>query len=225
MSVTTVPAICKDLDGDDRWLSIHKRFVAECKEKDPDVMFIGDCILESLQFTDYWNQHFVPMHCLNFSIRTDRTQNILWRLQNGELENVRPKAVVLHAGTNNIGDTAEEVVEGILELVRTIRQKLSDVYIILPTLLPRGQQPNSLRDKNDQVNRLLREHCVGINKVQIVAIDGGLIQSDGTISHHDMFDYLNLTNVGCKKVFEPVCDLLHQILTENEKEHDLTPSE
>ncbi|XP_035892696.1 platelet-activating factor acetylhydrolase IB subunit beta homolog isoform X2 [Anopheles stephensi] len=225
MNVTTLPAICKDLDGDDRWLSIHKRFVAECKEKDPDVMFIGDCILESLQFTDYWNQQFVPMHCLNFSIRSDRTQNILWRLQNGELENVRPKAIVLHAGTNNIGDTAEEVTEGILELVRTIRQKLPDVYIILPTLLPRGQQPNELRDKNGQVNRLLRERCFGINKVQIVTVDNGLIQSDGTISHHDMFDYLNLTNVGCKKVFEPVCDLLHQILTENERERDLTPSE
>uniref|UniRef100_A0A182U1L6 SGNH hydrolase-type esterase domain-containing protein n=1 Tax=Anopheles melas TaxID=34690 RepID=A0A182U1L6_9DIPT len=135
MSATTLPAICKDLDGDDRWLSIHKRFVAECKEKDPDVMFIGDCILESLQFTDYWNQHFVPMHCLNFSIRTDRTQNILWRLQNGELDNVRPKAIVLHAGTNNIGDSSEEVTEGILELVRTIRQKLPDVYIILPVIL------------------------------------------------------------------------------------------
>lgn len=64
-----------------------------------------------------------------------------------------------------------------------------------------------------------------MDKVQIVAVDGGLIQSDGTISHHDMFDYLNLTNVGSKKVFEPVWDLLHQILTENEKERDLTPSE
>ncbi|XP_052860130.1 platelet-activating factor acetylhydrolase IB subunit beta homolog [Anopheles cruzii] len=225
MTSTTVPEICKDLDGDDRWLSIHKRFVAECKEKDPDVMFIGDCVLESLQFTDYWNQQFVPMHCLNFSICTDRTQNILWRLQNGELDNVQPKAVVLHAGTNNIEDTADAVTDGILELVRTIRQKLPDAYIVLPTLLPRGQQPNRLRDKNEQVNRMLRERCVGLCKVQIVSVDGGLIQTDGTISHHDMFDYLNLTNVGCKKVFEPIWDLLHQILTENEKERDLTPSE
>ncbi|XP_055524471.1 platelet-activating factor acetylhydrolase IB subunit beta homolog [Wyeomyia smithii] len=225
MSSTTTPTICKDLDGDDRWLSIHKRFVQECKEKDPDVMFIGDGILESLQFTDYWNSHFVPMHCLNFSIRTDCTQNVLWRLQNGELESVKPKVIVLHVGTNNIGDSAEEVAEGVLQIVATIRNKLPEVYIVIPTLLPRGQQPNALRDKNSTVNRLLKERCVGMNKVQMVCVDGGLIQSDGTISHHDMFDYLNLTNVGCKKVFEPVWDLLHQILTENEKERDLTPSE
>uniref|UniRef100_A0A1Q3F0T0 Putative attractin and platelet-activating factor acetylhydrolase n=1 Tax=Culex tarsalis TaxID=7177 RepID=A0A1Q3F0T0_CULTA len=225
MASTTVPTICKDLDGDDRWLAVHKRFVQECKEKDPEVMFIGDCVLESLQFTDFWNSHFVPLHCLNFSIRHDRTQNVLWRLQNGELENVRPRVIVLHVGTNNIGDSAEEVAEGVLAIVATIRSKLAGVYVVIPTLLPRGHQPNPLRDKNAAVNGLLKERCAGMDKVQIVSVDGGLIQSDGTISHHDMFDYLNLTNVGSKKVFEPVWDLLHQILTENEKERDLTPSE
>lgn len=132
MSSTTIPTICKDLDGDDRWLSVHKRFVQECKEKDPDVMFIGDCILESLQFTDFWNSHFVPMHCLNFSIRNDRIQNVLWRLQNGELDNVKPKVVVLHVGTNNISDSADEVAEGVLEVAKTIRNKLPDVYVVIP---------------------------------------------------------------------------------------------
>ena len=63
------------------------------------------------------------------------------------------------------------------------------------------------------------------DKIQAVQIDKGLIQLDGTISHHDMFDYLNLTNTGCKKVFEPIYDLLSQILNENEPEKDLTPSE
>lgn len=48
---------------------------------------------------------------------------------------------------------------------------------------------------------------------------------DDSISHHDMFDYKNLTNTGAKKVFEPVHDLLSQILNENEQERDLTPSE
>lgn len=65
----------------------------------------------------------------------------------------------------------------------------------------------------------------GTNKVQTVQIGKGLVQADGTISHHDMFDYLNLTNTGYKKVFEPIYDLLSQILNENEPEKDLTPSE
>lgn len=95
------------------------------------------------------------------------------------------------------------------------------------TLLPRGQQPNKLREKNLEVNKLIAERFSTNrkDKVQIVQIDKGLVQADGTISHHDMFDYLNLTNAGYKKVFEPIYDLLSQILNENEPEKDLTPSE
>ena len=112
-----------------------------------------------------------------------------------------------------------------MEIIKAIRSKFQDVYIVFPTLIPRGHLPNKLRDKNAAVNSILKEKCAGMSKVQIVVVDNGLIQSDGTISHHDLHDFLNLTNAGCKKVFEPVCDLLNQILTENEPEKDLTPSE
>lgn len=95
----------------------------------------------------------------------------------------------------------------------------------MQTLLPRGQRPNQLREKNEQINNLMAEKCIGMNRVQTVNIDKGLIQTDQTISQHDMFDYLNLTNACSKRVFEPVFDLLTQILNENEAEKDLTPSE
>lgn len=141
--------------------------------------------------------------------------------------------IVLHIGTNNIKNSAEEISEGIIKIIEIIREKHSEVWIILPTLLPRGNQPNKLREKNDKVNQLLTIKCSsssslsGLKKVQIVPIHKGIVLSDGTISHHDMFDYLHLTNAGAKKVFEPILDLLTQILTENEPEKELalTPSE
>lgn len=71
----------------------------------------------------------------------------------------------------------------------------------------------------------MAEKLTGMPRTQVVSIDKGLVQNDQTISHHDLFDYLNLTNAGAKKIFEPVCDLLQQILSENETEKDLTPSE
>ncbi|KAG4067213.1 hypothetical protein HA402_000204 [Bradysia odoriphaga] len=225
MNPCAVPTEIKDTDADNRWMSIHNRFLSECREKDPDVIFIGDCIFETLQHTETWNLYFAPLHCLNFSIYQDQTQNVLWRLQNGELDNVKPKIVVLLVGTNNVHNTAEEVAEGILEIVKTIRDKLADSYIVLPTLLPRGHQPNTCRNRNNSVNHLIAEKCAGMKRVQTVCIDKGLIQTDGTISHHDMFDYLNLTTTSTKKVFEPLFDLLSQILHENEPEKDLTPSE
>lgn len=203
----------------------HKRFLSECREKDPDVIFLGDGILETLQYTEMWNQFFAPLHCLNFSIRNDLVQNTLWRINNGELDHVKPKIIVLHVGTNNLDNSAEEISEGILEIIRTIREKLTEVYIVLPTLLPRGHLPNTLREKNNKINEIVRTKTNGMRKVQIVTIDKGMIQTDGTISHHDMFDYLHLTNAGSKKAFEPVYDLLSQIISENEPEKDLTPSE
>lgn len=104
---------------------------------------------------------------------------------------------------------------------------IKKTLVIFQTLLPRGHSPNKLREKNQAVNKLVAEKysAAGTQKVQTVQIDKGLVQADGTISHHDMFDYLCLTNAGYKKLFEPVFDLLSQILNENEPEKDLTPSE
>ncbi|KAH8276669.1 hypothetical protein KR044_007630 [Drosophila immigrans] len=225
MNPCAVPTAVVDVDGDKRWQSIHRRFISDCREKDPDVIFVGDCIFETLQDTDTWNQLFAPLHCLNFSIRDDCTEHVLWRIENGALDNVNPKIVVLHVGTNNVSNSAAQVAEGLLANVAKIREKLPGAYILLPSLLPRGQQPNSLRDKNAQINELVKEQTKGLDRVQTVAIDKGLVQADGSISHHDMFDYKNLTNTGAKKILEPLHDLLSQILNENELERDLTPSE
>ncbi|XP_022227455.1 platelet-activating factor acetylhydrolase IB subunit beta homolog [Drosophila obscura] len=225
MNPCVFPTPIPDDEGDKRWHSIHRRFISDCREKDPDVIFLGDCIFETLQDSEIWNEYFAPLHCLNFSIRDDCTEHVLWRIENGALDNVNPKIVVLHVGTNNVKSSADQVAEGILANVERIRQKLNGAYIILPSLLPRGQQPNKLRDKNAKINELVKEMTTGMDRVQTVAIDKGLVQGDGTISHHDMFDYKNLTNTGAKKILEPLYELLSQILNENELERDLTPSE
>ncbi|XP_017773048.1 PREDICTED: platelet-activating factor acetylhydrolase IB subunit beta homolog [Nicrophorus vespilloides] len=225
MHPCTKPLPVEDPDGDQRWMSIHNRFLSETREKDADVIFIGDSILQALQHTDIWNELFAPLHCLNFGIHRDLIQNVLWRIQNGELDNVRPKAVVLHVGTNNHQNTPEEIVDGITEIINSIKEKLPDVYIVVPSLLPRGQHPNVIRDKINLVNEILKSRLPIIPKVELIAIDKGFIQPDGTISHHDMHDYLLLTNAGSKKAFEPVHELLLQLLNEGEPEKDLTPSE
>lgn len=69
----------------------HNRFLSDAKGKDADVIFIGDSILQALEHTEVWNQWFAPLHCLNFSIHKDQTQNVLWRIKNGELDHVDPK--------------------------------------------------------------------------------------------------------------------------------------
>lgn len=164
---------------------------------------LGDDILEGLMFTEVYRS-FEEMHLLNFSIRGDKIENILWRIQNGELEKVKPKIVVLQAGTNNTPiNSAEEISEGIQQCINEIRKR-HEGFIIALTLLPRGARHNELREKNEKVNQIIQEKCHGLDKVQIIDISKGLIQNDGSISHHDLYDYLNLTNSASKKVFEVV---------------------
>lgn len=92
-------------------------------------------------------------------------------------------------------------------------------------MLPRGQNPNPLRERNEEVNKLVHSKVSAVPKCETVVIDKGFIHPDGTISHHDMHDYLHLTNSGYCKAFEPVYELLTQLLTEEETEKDLTLSE
>ncbi|XP_022200418.2 platelet-activating factor acetylhydrolase IB subunit alpha2 [Nilaparvata lugens] len=225
MNPCVVACVPVDPHGDDRWMSQHKRHVLETREREPEVLLIGDSIIHHLQYRPIWNELFEPLHCLNFGISGDSTQHVLWRIQNGALENIKPKVIVLLVGTNNVSNTAEEVSEGIIEIVRTIRGLQPDCQIVVIDLLPRGQLPNELREKNAAVNKLVRSKLAGWPKVEIVASDKGLIQQDGTISHLDMLDYLHLTEGGYRKAFESLHELLLQLLSEGEEEKDLTPSE
>jgi platelet-activating factor acetylhydrolase IB subunit beta/gamma len=68
----------------------------ETKEKEPDVVFIGDSIIQRLVHTEMWNNFFAPMHALNFGIGGDQIQNVLWRIENGELDHINPKVIIFY---------------------------------------------------------------------------------------------------------------------------------
>lgn len=151
MNTCKIPVPVDDSEGDHRWMSIvyylppflsspvlnfkclkHNRFLSEIREKDADVIFIGDSIVQALQHTEIWNELFAPLHCLNFGIHRDKIENVLWRVQNGELDYVKPKVIILHVGTNNHFNSSEEITEGITEIIMVIREKHPDAYIVVP---------------------------------------------------------------------------------------------
>ncbi|XP_053655744.1 platelet-activating factor acetylhydrolase IB subunit alpha2 [Cherax quadricarinatus] len=216
MNTATQASPLQDVHGDGRWLSMHNRFVNQAREMEPDVVFVGDSLVANLQSTDLWEKWFAPMHSLNFGIGGDQTQHVLWRLKNGELEYIKPKAVVVLVGTNNHDHSADEVAEGITEIFQAIREKQPQAYIVILTLLPRGEKPNPLREKNSEVNVLIKEALRQADLCQVVNIDRDLVLSDGTIDHRDMYDYLHLTSQGYRRAFEPVYMLLTNLLHEND---------
>ncbi|XP_041470579.1 platelet-activating factor acetylhydrolase IB subunit alpha2-like [Lytechinus variegatus] len=203
----------EDVQGDGRWKSLHKHYVHLTGEREPEVLFVGDSLIQHLGQSEVWKM-FERYHCLNFGVGGDQTQHVLWRLENGELQNIQPKAIVLLVGTNNHGHTAEEVTKGIEAIVKLIVDKQPQAHIIVMAIPPRGHRHNKLRDKNSAINAALATSLPKLGKAELLESAKSLLSSEGLIFTSDMFDFLHFTNQGYKKLCEPLQDRLEEILSE-----------
>src|SRR5436190_7359784 len=85
------------------WNDKHESFVKRAKEGKIDLLFLGDSITEGWGNNAVWQKQYGALNAANFGIGGDMTQNVLWRIQNGEIEGISPKVIVLMIGTNNFG--------------------------------------------------------------------------------------------------------------------------
>ena len=123
-----VPAPKLGLDGQPNagFMAAHERFVKIAGEGKAQLLFLGDSITAGWGGNGkaIWTQTFAEWEPVNFGIGGDRTQHVLWRIKNGELDGIKPKVAVLMIGTNNVGgDAAEGIASGITKIVETIREK------------------------------------------------------------------------------------------------------
>ncbi|KAI5708853.1 hypothetical protein M8J76_004659 [Diaphorina citri] len=215
----TIPVKEEDPWGDNLWMSQHEQHLLLAKESEPDVIFIGDTVLNYLGQTQTWRELFEPLHCINFSIGFEKIQNTLWRIED----------VVILVGSNNVSDSPENIADGIIELVRVVQSKLPSAYIVLTELLPRGRNRNPLWEKFFAVNKLLKDslsdRLSDRSRLEFISHDISDLVSDDRISAGDFFDFLRLTESGSRKVFGPIHDIIVQLLSEDEKEKDLSPVE
>ncbi|KAJ8287722.1 hypothetical protein COCON_G00003810 [Conger conger] len=202
-AATPTPSL--DPQGDGRWMAMHNRFVSDSKDKEPDVLFVGDSLVQLLHQFEVWRELFRPLHALNFGVGGDATQHVLWRLANGELDHISPKVVVLWVGTNNHDHTPEQICGGITAIVHFINSKLPSAHTLILGLLPRGRLPNPLREKNAKVNQLVQQVMPTLSRASYLDVDPGFVHSDGSISHQDMYDYLHLS----QGAYQAVCRPLH----------------
>ena len=146
------------------WVARHQGFVAQAKQGGIDILFMGDSITDFWRNrgSNVWNQNYAPRHAANFGISGDRTQHVLWRMDNGELDGIKPKVVVLMIGTNNTGGTdnagtatAAEIAEGIGAVVLEMRNDFPQAKILLLAVFPRGVPGDSVRDKIAEINRIV----------------------------------------------------------------------
>jgi beta-glucosidase len=198
---SVTPSMLKESWAVDWWLPRHEEKLAEARKlmaigRGPEVVFIGDSITQGWEKEgrEIWQRHYAGYNALNLGFGGDRTENVLWRLQHGELDGLAPKVAVLMIGTNNTGHRAENpetTAAGVKRLIDEIRLRLPDTKVLLLAIFPRGEKPDdSLRGINERVNRLIASNADG-RHVHFLNINAALTAPDGTLSKDVMPDLLH----------------------------------
>lgn len=127
-------------DGTGAFLRRHESFLARGRSGPIDLLFLGDSITAGWSRAPHvWERYYGKDRPANFGIGGDRTQHVIWRIENGELEGIDPKVVVLMLGTNNSGShTAPEITAALKKIVGLIRTKLPETKVLLLAIFPRG---------------------------------------------------------------------------------------
>jgi beta-glucosidase len=180
---------------DEWWVLRHKAIVERVKQGNVDLVFIGDSITQGWEEAGkaVWQKYYADRNALNLGFGGDRTQHVLWRLENGEISNISPKLAVLLIGTNNSNQndyTAKEISDGIVAICQKLRKDLPDTKILLVSILPRGEKPSPQREKNIKASRLAS--AIADNK-WIYYLDCGekFLIGDGIVDKNLMPDYLH----------------------------------
>ena len=176
-------------------LIAHEQLVEKARKGRIDVYFAGDSITRRWGASDAqyasllanWRRNFFGWNAANFGWGGDTTRNILWRLENGELDGVDPKIIVLLAGTNDVGNAASrgaedpriaDVASGIEAILEVCRRKAPNATIVLMGITPRNDAV-AVMPVIDAINERISKLADG-KKVRYVNINDRLAGGDGT---------------------------------------------
>jgi len=214
----------------------HRELLEKARKGRIDIYFAGDSITRRWDATDYpemlanWKQNFFGWNAANFGWGGDTVQNILWRVQNGELDDVNPKVVVLLAGTNNLGMTASgrtddakvaDVTKGLKAVLDAIRPKAPAATIILTGIFPRNDNMAAIPVINS-INANLAKLADG-KRVRFLNINDRLADKDGRLFEGMMGDGLHPSVKGYQVWADALKPLFRELLGPPAKEDYAPP--
>ena len=175
-----------------------------------DLEFIGDSITQGWEGggKKVWQEYYGNRKAINFGVSGDRTQHVLWRFENGQLDGIKAKVAIVMIGTNNSNksDNSEsDILEGVTAIVNGIRTRQPDTKILLLGIFPRGQTFSAQRGKILEVNQALARLDDG-KHVFYLDFGSQFIGDDGSISKDIMPDALHPNETGYEiwaKAMEP----------------------
>ena len=216
----TTPAHRMKSDEKNWWQERHESKAIEAKKNKWDIIFLGDSITHSWETAGKktWNKYYQKRRALNLGFSGDRTEHVLWRLDNGEFEEVQPKVVVLMIGTNNTGhrkDPPKAIAAGVEKIIERINTKSPTTEILLLAIFPRSEKAaDPQRKNNDRTNTLL-EKLTKKDGVTYLDINERFLLPDGTLSKEIMPDLLHPKQKGYAIWAEAIEPSLRALLAED----------
>jgi beta-glucosidase len=188
--------------ADQWWGPRHDAVNERLKHGNVDLLFIGDSITQVWENAgkEIWNTYYAPRNAVNMGFSGDRTQHVLWRLDNSNLEGLSPKLAIVMIGTNNSNkndNTAEEIADGIITVCKRLRTKLPKTRILLLAIFPRNAGPSAQRQKNAQASQLASKVADG-KMIHYLDINSRFLTKDGLLPKDIMPDYLHPNKAGYK---------------------------
>lgn len=192
------------------WAKRHEAILDLNKKRQPAVIMVGDSIthfwggapkMGRVNGSQSWEKYLAPRQAANLGYGWDMTQNVLWRLRQGELDGIKPKACVLLIGTNNLqSDSVGDIIEGVQAIVAEIRARCPGCKILV-LALPRGGLNDPLRKKSVEFAQALT--AIKIADATL-SLSDKFIQADGTIPREWMSDLLHPTEIGYEMIGQAV---------------------
>lgn len=200
------------------WMAFHESNLRRAARMNVDVLFLGDSITQGWGNAgkESWDKNFIPLKAANFGIGGDKTGNVLWRIEHGELDRISPKLVVLMIGVNNLWtgmNTGEEIAGGIRAIVEKLRARLPQAKLLVLGVLPIGA-------KADEPGRLavkeINEHAAKLDDgstVMFADLGSKLVQKNGQLIEGAYLpDNLHLTAKGYEVLANELLPLVTELM-------------
>jgi beta-glucosidase len=186
----------KPVPRGEAWKKRHESFNARVAKGKVDLLMIGDSITHGWESSGkkVWEKYYSRRNAVNLGISGDRTQHVLWRLENGNIKGVSPKLAVIMIGTNNAAsNSAKEIYEGVAAIVAKLQKELPEMKILVLAIFPRGINDDDARRKNNMAaNKMIAKLHNG-KKVSFLDINAAFLAKDAkrTLTKEVMPDRLH----------------------------------
>jgi lysophospholipase L1-like esterase len=207
----------------------HESFNKISKQGEAQLVFLGDSITQGWEGRgkEVWAKYWAPLKAANFGVGGDRTEHVLWRLEHGNFDGLKPKEIVLMIGTNNTGHqgrsqkelngavyqcTAQQTAKGVKAIVEKLKEKCPGAKILLLAIFPRGEKPtDKLRQQNEETNAIIKKLADG-KTVYWMDINSKFLAPDGTLSRDIMPDLLHPNDKGYEIWAEAIAPKVKELM-------------